>query len=149
MSKKILAVASQGGHWIQLKRLSDVLGRYNTIYLTTYDGEKKELLKEDGHYQVKDASRWNKFKLLIQLFNVVNIFLKVKPDVVITTGASVGIWAIALGRLLGCKTIWIDSLANYEKISLSGKLVKNICSYHLTQWAHLTDKKTQFKGTVL
>ena len=72
-----------------------------------------------------------------------------RPDIVISTGAAPGLFAIIISRFVGAKTIWLDSIANYEQISLSGKLAKYFTHLHLTQWEHLTNQKTQFSGKVL
>lgn len=49
-------------------------------------------------------------------------------------------WPFCLlaGKLTGKRTIWIDSVANVEKLSLSGKLAGHIATLWLTQWQHLS-----------
>jgi hypothetical protein len=42
-------------------------------------------------------------------------------------------------KLAGARTVWIDSIANSEKLSLSGRLVRKHVDLCLTQWPHLTD----------
>ena len=144
-SVKILAVSSTGGHWIQLNRLSSIFRANLTIYVCT----STKRVGDSKFYIVKDASRWNKLGLLKQMFQVFYIVIQERPSVVITTGASVGIWAMMAGWILGAKTIWLDSIANYEKISLSGRLAKPFCSIFLTQWEHLENKNILYKGNVL
>jgi len=145
MEIKILAVSSTGGHWIQLRRLENFFLQYNTVYICT---SKKDVGK-NKFYKVIEASRWNKVQLLTQFVKVYKIFVIEKPDMIISTGASVGIWAIFMGFLNKKTTIWIDSIANYNKISLSGKIVKPFCTYFLTQWPHLSKSKILYKGDVL
>jgi hypothetical protein len=41
------------------------------------------------------------------------------------------------GRLLGCKTIWVDSIANVDELSLSGQQAGRFADLWLTQWEHL------------
>jgi hypothetical protein len=58
--------------------------------------------------------------------------------------------AVIWGRLTGRRTIWIDSIANVDRISMSGRIARPFASLHLTQWEHLSNgTKTHFKGTVL
>ena len=68
------------------------------------------------------------------------LVLKFRPDVVITTGAAPGLVALQIGKLFGARTVWIDSLANAEKISLSGKLAERYADLWLTQWPHLVEQ---------
>lgn len=146
--KKIIAISSSGGHWTQLQRITDAFTGNNVVYISTIKGYSKEV-PNNTFYKVTDASQWNKFKLFILLFELLNIIIKEKPDVIISTGAAPGAICLFLGKLYGAKTIWLDSIANHEKLSLSGRLTKNISHLHLTQWEHLQTKKTQFKGKVL
>ena len=57
--------------------------------------------------------------------------------VVISTGAAPGFFGLAFGKLLGARTIWIDSMANVEELSLSGRQVRRFADLWLTQWPHL------------
>ncbi len=145
--KKIAAVASSGGHWIQLQRLYPVLCEHDTFYITTiFD---KEIKSNKNTYYVAEASRWNKFKLIKQAYQVFRIIRWRKPDFIITTGASPGLWAILSGKLFRSKTIWIDSIANTARISLSGRLIRPFTDLHLTQWPELEDSKSLYKGSVI
>jgi exopolysaccharide biosynthesis glucuronosyltransferase PssD len=73
-----------------------------------------------------------------------------RPDVVISTGAAPGYIAIRLGKLLGAKTVWLDSIANVEHLSMSGALVGRYADLWLTQWPHLEKEDgPRFKGAVL
>lgn len=145
---KILAVASGGGHWIQLLRLSSVFKSCELVYVSTY---KSYIFKDKPYkfYSVTDANRWNKLGLLKMANEVRLIINKEKPDYIISTGAAPGLAAIFWGKLNGSKTIWIDSIANVDQISLSGRLIKPFTNLHLTQWPHLAKGKTQYKGTVI
>lgn len=75
------------------------------------------------------------------------IILRERPDVVISTGAAPGAVALRIGKWLGAKTVWIDSIANVEKISMSGSKVGKFSDLWLTQWEHLTnDHGPSFRG---
>lgn len=145
---KILAVASGGGHWVQLLRLSSVFESCDLVFVSTY---KSYTFQDKPHkfYSVTDANRWNKLGLLKMANEIRVIVNKEKPDYIVSTGAAPGLAAIFWGRLIGSKTIWIDSIANVDQISLSGRLIKPFTNLHLTQWPHLAKGKTQYKGTVI
>ena len=146
--KKILAISSSGGHWTQLRRIAPAFETHTVVYISTLKGYLKEV-SGSRYYKVKDASSWNKIGLIILLFQLFKIVLIEKPDIVISTGAAPGVFAIIIARIFGARTIWLDSIANYEEISFSGKLAKYFTHLHLTQWEHLTDQKTQCLGKVL
>ena len=99
---------------------------------------------------VTDATRWNKFRLVQAALQLLWIIWKEKPDVVISTGAAPGYLGIRMGKLMGARTVWIDSIANVECLSMSGRLVGRYADLWLTQWPHLAKKGGPFhQGAVL
>ncbi|WP_394172401.1 hypothetical protein [Thalassotalea litorea] len=143
--KKILAVASDGGHWIQLNRLAPIFNKNNTTFVSTFPKNGDE-----NHYCVTDANLDEKFKLIIQAFQILFIVIRIRPDVVISTGASPGFFAILFAKIFNKKTVWLDSIANSEELSLSGQKIGGIVGLWLTQWPELADKNgPKYKGKVL
>jgi UDP-N-acetylglucosamine:LPS N-acetylglucosamine transferase len=69
--------------------------------------------------------------------------------VIVTTGAAPGLFGIFIGKVLGVKTIWIDSIANVEKLSLSGKIASRMADRVYTQWEHLATPKIIYAGNIL
>ncbi|PZU57358.1 MAG: UDP-N-acetylglucosamine--LPS N-acetylglucosamine transferase [Sphingobium sp.] len=148
--KKLIAIASAGGHWVQLRRLSPAFEPYDTQYITTLPGAEAP----SGTRPVKwiaDASRSEPFRLLKSALQMAFIILRFRPDVLITTGAAPGYMALQIGKLLGARTIWIDSIANADHLSMSGRLARRCSDLWLTQWEHLTELHPglQFYGKVI
>lgn len=139
---RVLAVASSGGHWVQLLRLRPAWRGCDVAYLTTEPSYARQLLEQaerDGvprprFYTVVSANRWQKLRLLRQLLTVSWIVLKERPAVVVTTGAAPGYFAIRLATLLGARTVWIDSIANGETMSMAGQMAGAYSDVCLTQW---------------
>jgi UDP-N-acetylglucosamine:LPS N-acetylglucosamine transferase len=147
--KKILAVASGGGHWVELRRLTPAFGECEVAYVTTMGSYQPEV-GGSRFYVVKDASRWNKWALIRLGFKLVCIVLMERPDVVVSTGAAPGYFALRLAKFLGAKTVWIDSIANAERLSLSGEKIGKHADLWLTQWPHLAKPEgPHFLGAVL
>jgi UDP-N-acetylglucosamine:LPS N-acetylglucosamine transferase len=137
-NKKVLAIASGGGHWKQLMLLRDAFINCDVLYVTTIEGLPEQSGIKKFTY-VKDSNQNDKLAVLYSMLQLFFIFLKTRPNVVITTGASPGVLAIALGRLFGSKTIWVDSIANSEKLSMGGNISRKISHKIVTQWQHLED----------
>jgi len=144
---KVLAVSSSGGHWVQLRLLESVFEKTNAIYMTT-NVNLDERVKNNKMIKVIDADIKRKFKLFFLGCQVLYYVVKVKPDVVISTGAAPGFFAIVFAKLLKKETIWIDSVANYEKLSISGKHARKFCNLFLVQWPHLS-KSGDYKGKLM
>lgn len=146
--RKILAVASAGGHWVQLLRLRPAFSGCCVEYLTTQAAYAKDV--QGTLHVVSDANIWGKLKLIKMFIQVAWVLAKVRPDIIITTGAAPGFAAIIFGKWLGAKTIWLDSMANSQTLSNSGARIKPWCDIWLTQWPHLaTPDGPQFHGAIL
>nr|WP_183627691.1 UDP-N-acetylglucosamine--LPS N-acetylglucosamine transferase [Novosphingobium sediminicola] len=91
--------------------------------------------------QISDGSRDTIYLLFKSVFGIYRALRSFQPDVVITTGAAPGVIALLVGKILGATTIWTDSIANSEELSLSGKIAKCFADLRLTQWEHLADPK--------
>jgi exopolysaccharide biosynthesis glucuronosyltransferase PssD len=146
--KRILAVASGGGHWAQLRRLRPAFDGHDVAYLTTDEGHRPEV-GTARFYAVRDGNRTSKLALLASAVQIGCVLLRERPDVVISTGAAPGYLAIRGAKLLGARTVWIDSVANVDELSLSGRLASEKADLCLTQWPHLAEGLVGYKGSVL
>lgn len=145
---KILAAASIGGHWIQLLRITGAMdNETDIIYLSTHS---KCATMVTGHtfYQLKDFSRWDFYKLVPAFFSALRLIRKESPDVVISTGAAPGLICLFAAKILGKKTVWIDSIANVQHLSFSGRIASIFVSRTYTQWKNLSGKHIYFAGNI-
>jgi GT2 family glycosyltransferase len=153
-TKRILAIASGGGHWVQLLRLRPAFEGHRVAYATVKRAYQSDVAGE-RFYLINDATRWNKFGLVRMAARIAWILLRERPHVVVSTGAAPGFFALRLGRMLGARTVWLDSIANAEKMSMTGELVGKHADLWLTQWEHLAEKggdgarRPRYEGAVL
>jgi UDP-N-acetylglucosamine:LPS N-acetylglucosamine transferase len=142
---KVLAVASSGGHWVQLRRVVPAFEDSEVVYVTVIESYRSQV-PENRFYCVNDATRWNKLALILLALRLGWIIVKERPAVVISTGAAPGYFAMLLGRLFGARTIWIDSMANIEDLSMSGSRAGRFADLWLTQWPHLAKAEGPYYG---
>lgn len=134
---------------MQLLRLLPAFSNCEVTFVTV-SGSYRSQVREHRFYAVNDATRWNKFGLILMAIRLARIVWKIRPDLVISTGAAPGYMALRLGRLIGARTIWIDSIANVEKLSLSGQKIGLYADLWLTQWSHLAQPSgPYYQGSVL
>lgn len=135
--QKIMAIASGGGHWVQLMRLRPAFDGMNVFYVSM-DPSAEVDVPGQRYYTIRDASRKQKWVFFIVLVQLLRIFLKERPSVVITTGSAPALLSLILAKyLFRAKTIWIDSIANAERLSTSGKTAGQFADIWLTQWPQL------------
>jgi exopolysaccharide biosynthesis glucuronosyltransferase PssD len=145
----ILVVSSGGGHWVEMRRLLPALDGYETVFVSV-PGVAGDIPAGARFHAVTDVTRWSRLAFIRVIWELWRIFRRERPAMVITTGAAPGLLALGIGRLFGAKAIWVDSLANVDKLSLSGQLGGRVAHVWLTQWAHLAKPDgPHYQGKVL
>lgn len=146
---RVMAVASGGGHWEQMMQLRETMEPHGVRFVTT----EPDLLTKAGIAGgsiLPDCNLdqpWRSFKCMVSAFSLV---WRTRPSVILSTGAAPGFFCLLAGRTLGARTVWIDSVANVERLSKSGAMAKWIAHDWLTQWEHLaTPDGPHYAGSVL
>ena len=149
--RKVLAIASPGGHWIQLNKICNPLeDRFDIVYVTPGAQYASSVKSSRRVITITDASADSKHKLIPLAFQLLKIFIKERPTAIISTGAAPGAIAFLLARTMPIKTIWVDSIANVSQLSRSGRMVKKHANCVLTQWQPLSDgEKIIYQGSIL
>jgi UDP-N-acetylglucosamine:LPS N-acetylglucosamine transferase len=145
---KVLAVASGGGHWIQLLRVLPAFDGADLACASVHPDQAQDVPGARFH-AVTDANQWERLRTLRLAFEMLFVVLRERPDVVVSTGAAPGFFALLFGRLLGARTIWLDSLANVDCLSLSGRMARRFAGLWLTQWPELARPEgPEYAGSV-
>jgi hypothetical protein len=147
--KKIVAVSSGGGHWVELLRLAPAFEGHDLALVTVSDAYRSEAPTTRFH-TVRECTRWDTWRCGYTFLQLLWILLRERPDVVVSTGALPGYFALRLGRWLGAKTVWLDSIANVDELSMSGLKIGPYADLWLTQWRHLSGPHgPYYRGAVL
>lgn len=146
---RILCVSSGGGHWVELLRLTPALDGHAVAFATVSEAYRNEA-GAARFYTIRDVTRWDFWWWGHTLAKLAWIILRERPDVVMSTGALPGYFALRLAKLFGARTVWLDSIANVEELSMSGRRIGRHADLWLTQWPDLARPDGPiFRGTVL
>jgi len=87
---------------------------------------------------------------LISFFQTLFIFLKEKPDIIISTGAGVTIPICYLAKLFMRKVIYIESFSRVNHPSFAGRLGYLVADLFIVQWKPLLKfyKKAKYGGSI-
>lgn len=147
--RRVLAISSGGGHWIELLRLRPAFEGHELVWCTVDEAYRTHVPGEPFH-TVRDVTRWDRVGLVQCAAEVLSVLLRVRPEVVVSTGALPGFFGIVLAKSLGARTVWVDSLANVEELSMSGKRVGPFADLWLTQWRELAEPAgPHYRGAVI
>lgn len=146
---EILAIASGGGHWDELMLLRSAFTGRSVVYATT----NPQLSMRDNIVDLvvlPDCNRDQVRKSLRCMWASLQLVLQLRPKVVVTTGALPGLFCLIAGRVIGARTVWVDSIANSDAPSLSGRVARPFTSLWLTQWEHLAGgRHVLYRGALL
>jgi exopolysaccharide biosynthesis glucuronosyltransferase PssD len=148
---KICLAASAGGHLSQLLKLADSWASSNVFSVTTTEVVRDRLSVFGRVYVVGECNREHPLRVIRVLVWCIKAVFRERPDVIISTGAAAGCMVCFLGKLLGAKVVWLDSITNVEKISLSGRMVRYIADLFLVQWPELVEQynNVEYAGNVI
>lgn len=147
--RRVLAIASGGGHWIQLLRLRPAFAGMDITYATV-DATSREDVRPAPFFRIPDANRTQKIRLIFLLMRLAWVVIRVRPHTIVTTGAAPGYLAIRLGKLIGARSLFLDSMANAHRLSLSANLAERHADMLLTQWPHLAKPNgPEYRGSVV
>jgi len=140
---KVCVGASSGGHMTELLALletADIWPVRPTLYVTTREIWANKLRALGTTYIVGECDRKKPFKILLTLTRSISFVLKERPSVIITTGSLPIAIVCIVAKVFGSKVVWIDSVAQLEDLSMSGKLMLKIADLLLTQWPEVAAK---------
>jgi UDP-N-acetylglucosamine:LPS N-acetylglucosamine transferase len=138
--KRVLFVSSTGGHLNELLRLNKCFDNYD-YYLVTEKMKTNDYLKDKYKgkvsylvYGTKHHMLTYPFVLLINCFICLFIYIKHHPDYIVSTGAHVGGVMCLIGKILGSKVIFIETFANINTKTATGRLVYKFADKFIVQW---------------
>ncbi len=147
VTAKVALVCSHGGHLTEMEFLRASLRGVETFLITyesvrTCDRKDAYLLRNIGS---------NPLRMLIAFIRIVLALAKEKPEAIISTGAEIAIPAFILGKILGLKLIFVESLSRVSQPSGTGFLLHPICDLFLVQWPQLREyyrERAEYVGAV-
>lgn len=136
--KKVLFISSLGGHLTQLLQLAPLFEVYDYHIVTEKSVITKELQKKHKMSFLVYGARNYPFRYIFKFsYNVLKsfmIFIREKPDVIVTTGAHTAVPMCYIAKLFGKKVIFIESFAKTSTPTISGKLIYPIADLFIVQW---------------
>ncbi len=141
--KKILFIASAGGHLNELMQLKPMFSNYDYHLITENLKSNLSLKKEYGkkiNYLVfgsKDHKLIYPFKFIYNTIKSLVLYIKIRPNIIITTGTHTAVPMCYIGKMFQSKIIFIETFANQSTKTLSGKMIYPIANLFVVQWEEM------------
>lgn len=140
---RVLIPTSSGGHLNEVMQLKAIFEKYECLIVTENIPFNESILKGYNYQFVepngknRDLTFWR--NLFINFFNAVKIIKKFKPDAIITTGSHTAIPFCIIGKLYGCKVIFILSFCRTQSRALSASILYPISDLFIVQWDNMRE----------
>jgi UDP-N-acetylglucosamine:LPS N-acetylglucosamine transferase len=135
---------------VELLRVIPAFAGHDIHFATVRRDYRGDLAADAQFHTVTDATQWSPLRAAVLALQMLALMLRLRPEIVVSTGAAPGYFAVRFGKLLGARTIWIDSLANVDKLSKAGAMAGPYADLWLTQWPELAgDDGPEYAGQVI
>ena len=141
--RRVMFIASTGGHLSELLQLEGIFSKYNFTLITEKTKSNLKLrdkFKEKVHFMIygtKDHMLTYPFKLLGNSILSVYYYFKYRPDYIVTTGVHTAGPMCLIGKLFGSKVIYIETFANMKTKTITGRLLYPVSDLFVVQWEEM------------
>jgi beta-1,4-N-acetylglucosaminyltransferase len=147
---ELLLVCSSGGHLLQLDALRRAWSGRSTLWVTFDKSDARSLLADDPVTYAYGPTNRNIPNLLRNSLLAVRLIRRVRPLVVLTTGAGIAVPFAWVGRAFGARVVYVESITRIEDVSLTYRLVAPIANEIYVQWPELAEEhpEARYAGSV-
>ncbi len=144
---KVALICSSGGHLFQLFLLKDWWSKYERFWVTFKKPDATSMLKGERIYWAYFPTNRNLKNLIRNTWVAWKVLRREKPDIIVSTGGGVAVPFFWLGKLFGCRTVYIEVFDRIDSPTLTGKLVYPVTDRFILQWE--SQKRFYPKGIYL
>jgi beta-1,4-N-acetylglucosaminyltransferase len=148
--RPLLLVCSSGGHLLQLVSLRDAWEDRPRVWVTFDKSDASVLLADERVLHAYGPTNRNLRNFARNLRLAATILRRERPAAIMTTGAGVAVPFAWLGRMLGIRVFYVESVTRIEQMSLSGRMIRPVAEQVFVQWPELasTSPKLRFAGNL-
>jgi hypothetical protein len=142
----VLLVGSAGGHLAQLMRLSPWWEGCERTWVTFDKPDARSLLADEAVIWAHHPTTRNIPNLLRNLVLAAREVRRIRPDVVVSTGAAVAVPFFVVARLLRLPTVYVEVFDRIDSPTLTGRLCRPIATRFCVQWP---EQQAHYPGSVV
>lgn len=136
-------ISSTGGHFNELMQLKPLFKKYDYHIVT-----EKDVITEGFKEEYKDrisyllyGTRAHMLKYIFQFtyncLKTIFLYMKIRPKYIVTTGTHTAGPMCVLGKIFGSKIIYIETFANRNTKTATGRLIYKFADLFIVQWEEM------------
>jgi beta-1,4-N-acetylglucosaminyltransferase len=134
---RLLLVCSSGGHFKGLFQLQPFWSRHQRSWVTFETATTRAALASEPVAWAFSPTNRNLPNLIRNTLLSWQLLRRQKPDLILSTGAGVAVPFLIFGKLLGCRTVFVESITRIETLSLSARLALPFLDVLYVHWPQL------------
>ena len=129
---RLCLVSSSGGHWEQLQKLQPLIDKYDGFLVT-----EKTNFPANAKYFMMQTDLKDRFmfpKMIVNGVRAIGIWIKERPDFVITTGTMVAYPFYLMAVLFHKKFVFVETFGRANMPTIAGKMLEKHSDLFIVQW---------------
>ncbi len=148
--RRVLLVASPGGHLLQMLALEPAWGDRDRVWVTLERADANQLLAGEKIVFAHGPTVRNVANFLRNVCLAWVTIRRYKPEALLSTGAALAVPFFLVGRLCGVRLVYVESFTRVSGPGLSGKLVYPLTDEFFVQWpSALGRRRARYAGSVV
>lgn len=129
---RLCLVSSSGGHWEQLQKLKPLVDKYEGFFVT----EETKFPANADYFMIQTDLKDKLMipKMIINSVRAIKIWVKERPDFVITTGTMVAYPFYLMAVLFHKKFVFIETFGRADMATVAGKMMEKHSDLFIVQW---------------
>jgi beta-1,4-N-acetylglucosaminyltransferase len=148
---RVLLVCSPGGHLQQMLALRPAWDGFDRAWATLPGADVSYLLEGERVTLAHGPTNRSLKNALRNLAVAWRLVRSHRPEAILSTGAGIAVPFFLVGKLLGVRLVYVESVTRTESISLSGRLLYPLASRFFTQWPESAERlrRAEYAGAIL
>ena len=145
-----LLVCSPGGHLMQMLCLRPAWEGLERTWITLEAADSKHLLEAERVVLARGPTNRSLRAMIANLRLAWRVVRRERPEVILSTGAALAFPFFLVGKLLGVRLVYVESMTRIEGLSLTGRLVYPLADAFFVQWPTAAGpKRARYVGGLL
>lgn len=138
--KRVMFISSTGGHLSELLQLKPLFAEFDSYLVTEKTKSTVDLVNAFPNkvhfllYGTKSHLLPYLFKFTFNILKSLWLMVRIRPQVIVTTGTHTAVPMCYLAKLFGKKVIFIETFANSKTKTKAGSMVYPIADVFIVQW---------------
>jgi beta-1,4-N-acetylglucosaminyltransferase len=146
----LLLVCSPGGHLQQLQALRPAWDDHARVWVTLSSADVNDVLSGESFVLGHGPTNRSVRMFLRNLGVAWRVVRAERPEAILSTGAALAVPFFLVGRLHGCRLVYVESLTRTRTLSLTGRLVTPLAHDFFVQWPTTRrPKHARYVGNIL